>query len=180
MDKRDDEKYQEIENEYEACDIQPPIKLNASCFSIKVTINKRLKFKKNIINIRFRGNGKQPNKLGKIIHKTNIKRFPLYFCKNKFQGKLRSKGRQMKRKMVNFSKLTSMTNWWSLIVGVSMLMRRDNLTNNTKCRMIKSRVPLINGDMFTEEDRRFCKLMKRIEKIEFIFILAAERLTLED
>ena len=86
----------------------------------------------------------------------------------------------MKRKMVNFSKLTSMTNWWSLIVGVSMLMRRDNLTNNTKCRMIKSRVPLINGDMFTEEDRRFCKLMKRIEKIEFIFILAAERLTLED
>lgn len=86
----------------------------------------------------------------------------------------------MKRKMVNFSKLMSMTNWWSLIVGDNKLMRRDNLTNNTKYKMIKSRVPLINGDMFTQEDRRFGKLMKRIEKIEFIFILAAERLTLED
>ena len=86
----------------------------------------------------------------------------------------------MTRKTVNFSKLTSMTKWWSLIVGDSKLMRRDNLTNNTKCRMIKSQVPLINGDTFTQEDKRFGKLMKRIEKIEVIFILPAERLTLKD
>ena len=46
--------------------------------------------------------------------------------------------------------------------------------------MIKSQVPLINGDTFTQEDKRFGKLMKRIEKIEVIFILPAERLTLED
>ena len=52
----------------------------------------------------------------------------------------------------------------------------ENLIDNSDSRITKSGMPLINRKSFTKKcDRRFAKLLKRVERIEDIFTLAAEK-----